>query len=61
MDTEGTEYKIMCVRGGGMKSSAAAYGVSLAAVAVAVVARLLLEPLLAERLPFITLSPCFSL
>jgi len=55
MDTEGTEYKIMCVRGGGMKSSAAAYGVSLAAVAVAVVARLLLEPLLAERLPFITL------
>ena len=51
MNTEGTEDKI----GGGMTSSAAAYGVSLAAVAVAVVARLMLDPLLTDRLPFITL------
>jgi len=39
----------------GVRSSLTTYGVSLAAVAVAVVARLLLEPLLADRLPFITL------
>lgn len=32
-----------------------AYGVSLAAVVVAVVVRLLLEPLLADRIPFVTL------
>ena len=38
-----------------MRSSLTAYGVSLAAVAVAAVARLLLDPLLADRLPFITL------
>jgi len=38
-----------------IRSSLTAYGVSLAAVAVAVAARLLLEPLLADRLPFITL------
>jgi len=37
------------------RSSLTAYVVSLAAVAVAVVARLLLEPLLADHLPFITL------
>jgi len=55
METEGTESKIMDVRRAAMKSSAAAYGVSLAAVAVAVAARLLLEPLLADHLPFITL------
>ncbi len=38
-----------------MRPSAAAYGVSLAAVAAAVGVRLLLEPLLADRLPFVTL------
>ncbi|CAN5479398.1 hypothetical protein BH11PLA2_BH11PLA2_47680 [soil metagenome] len=38
-----------------IRSSPTAYVVSLAAVAAAVVARLLLEPLLTDRLPFITL------
>ncbi len=38
-----------------MRRSGTAYGVSLAAVAVAVGVRLLLEPLLADRLPFVTL------
>ncbi len=50
-----------CRRGGaiiweaGVRSSAAAYGVSLAAVAVAVVARLLLDPLLGDNSPLITM------
>ena len=38
-----------------MRTSATAYGVSLAAVAVAIVARLLLDPFLGDHLPFITL------
>ena len=38
-----------------VRSTITAYGVSLAAVAAAVVVRLLLEPLLGDRLPFITL------
>jgi PAS domain S-box-containing protein len=38
-----------------MRTSAAGYGVSLAAIAVAVVARLLLDPLIGDYLPFITL------
>jgi PAS domain S-box-containing protein len=37
------------------RTTLAAYGLSLAAVAAAVIARLLLEPLLGDRLPFITL------
>jgi len=52
MDTEGTKHKS---KGSKATSSAAAYGSSLAAVVVAVVARLLLDPLLADHLPFTTL------
>jgi len=52
MVKEGTEHKN---KDSVATSSAAAYGLSLAAVAVAVVARLLLDPLLADHLPFTTL------
>jgi len=53
MDTQATKHEIKGPEA--TPSAAAAYGVSLAAVAVAVVARILLDPLLADHLPFTTL------
>src|SRR5262245_58566263 len=43
-----------------MKRTLAAYGVAVAAVVAAVLLRLLLEPLVRDRVPFITLFPAIA-